>query len=129
VAGRHSKRNHRSNDGKARRRRWAVGLDTGAGAVLAFGLAPFSSAPAAHADEFDVIIDPIINSLAGLVDPLVALDPFRRCGSGQSGPRKRAPTPPRLSTIASTTPVSPDHRRAIPTVRSAYATIATHTVP
>lgn len=42
-----------------------VGLGSGAGAVLAFGLGPLAAAPPAHADEFDVIIDPIINSLIG----------------------------------------------------------------
>jgi len=42
-----------------------VGLGSSAGAVLAFGLGPLAAAPPAHADEFDVIIDPIINSLIG----------------------------------------------------------------
>jgi len=54
-------------------------LGSSAGAVLAFGMGPLAAAPAAHADEFDVIIDPIINaiagSLGGLVDPLAGLDP------------------------------------------------------
>src|SRR5271155_1420857 len=73
MAGRHSaKKNHRSRSAKARRRR-AVGLGTGAGAVLAFGLSPLASAPAAHADELDVILDPIINSLAS-IDPTLAAD-------------------------------------------------------
>ena len=74
MAGRHSKRNHRSRNAKARRRRVA-GFGTGAGAVLAFGMAPFSSAPAAHADIEDVIVDPIISALSGAVDPLTAVDP------------------------------------------------------
>jgi hypothetical protein len=73
MAGRHRKRNHHSGNGKARRRR-VVGLDSGAGAVLAFGLGPFSSAPVAHADGFEAIIDSIVDSLSGstasLVDPL-----------------------------------------------------------
>ena len=75
MAGRHSKRNHRSRNAKARRRRRVAGFGTGAGAVLAFGMAPFSSAPAAHADIEDVIVDPIISALSGAVDPLTAVDP------------------------------------------------------
>jgi hypothetical protein len=39
-----------------------VGLGSGAGAVFAFDLGPLAAARPAHADEFDVIIDPIINS-------------------------------------------------------------------
>ena len=64
MAGRHSsKRNQRSGRATARRRR-VVGLGGGAGAVLAFGMGPLGGAPTAHADEFDVIIDPIINALS-----------------------------------------------------------------
>ena len=36
---------------------------------------PFSSAPAAHADIEDVIVDPVISALSGAVDPLTAVDP------------------------------------------------------
>ncbi|MGO9068081.1 hypothetical protein [Mycobacterium sp.] len=39
-------------------------MGTGAGAVLAFGLGPLAAAPVAHADEFDLIVEPIINSLS-----------------------------------------------------------------
>ena len=63
MAGRHRKSNHRSRDGKARRRRVVV-LGTGAGAVLAFGWAPLAGAPSAQADGLDLIIEPIINSLS-----------------------------------------------------------------
>src|SRR3984957_20795908 len=58
------KRNRKSRTVKARRRR-VVGLGGGAGAFLAFGMSPLAGAPPAHADEFDVIIEPIINSILG----------------------------------------------------------------
>src|SRR3984957_18109427 len=49
-----------------------------AGAFLALGLGPLATAPAAHADPFDVILDPIINSitsaLPSALDPLAGLD-------------------------------------------------------
>jgi len=64
MAGQHSsKRNRRSRNAKARRR--VVGLGGGAGAMLAFGLSPLAALPAAHADEFDVIVDPIVNAISG----------------------------------------------------------------
>src|ERR1700733_3801719 len=73
-----SKRNQRSSKAKARRRRRAVGMGGSVGAFLALGLGPLSTAPAAHADPFDVILDPIINSIASAlpnaVDPLAGLD-------------------------------------------------------
>jgi hypothetical protein len=79
MSGRHgSKRNQRSSKLKARRRRIA-GLGSGAGTFLALGLSPLGSPPPAHADEFDVIVDPIFNAIAsalpGLVDPLAGVDP------------------------------------------------------
>ena len=73
-----SKRNQRSSKAKARRRRRAVGLGGSASAFLALGLGPLATAPAAHADPFDVILDPIINSitsaLPSALDPLAGLD-------------------------------------------------------
>ena len=66
-----SKRNRQSRNAKARRR--VVGLGTGAGAVLAFGLGPWGVAPPAHADGLDVILEPIINALSG-VDPTLGAD-------------------------------------------------------
>jgi hypothetical protein len=73
-----SKRNQRSSKAKARRRRRAVGMGGSAGAFLALGLGPLATAPAAHADPFDVILDPIINSitsaLPSALDPLAGLD-------------------------------------------------------
>src|SRR5271163_3679670 len=79
VASRNSsKRNQRSSKANARRRRRAVGLGGSAGAFLALGLGPLATAPAAHADPFDVILDPIINSitsaLPSALDPLAGLD-------------------------------------------------------
>ena len=67
-----SKRNRQSRRAQVGRRR-VVGWGTGAGAVLAFGLGPWGVAPAAHADGFDVILEPIINALSG-VDPLLGAD-------------------------------------------------------
>jgi hypothetical protein len=66
-----TKQNRQSRNAEARRCR-VVGLGTSAGAFLAFGLTPRATAPAAHADEFELIIDPIINSVAGvdLLPPL-----------------------------------------------------------
>ena len=78
MAGRHNnKRNQRSRKAKANRRRM-LGAGTTAGAFLAFGMTPLAAAPAAHADEFDVIIDPIINSILGSItslDAFVGIDP------------------------------------------------------
>src|ERR1700733_6036164 len=74
MAGQHSKRNRRSASSKARGRRGrVVGIGTTAGAAVAFGLTPWASAPAAHADELDAILDPIISSLSA-VDPTLAAD-------------------------------------------------------
>src|ERR1700735_4577396 len=70
MAAHHRKRNRQSS--KARRRR-AVGLSSTAGAALAFGLTPWATAPPAHADELDAILDPIINSLSA-IDPTLAVD-------------------------------------------------------
>jgi hypothetical protein len=66
-----TKQHRQSRNAEARRCR-VVDLGTGAGAFLAFGLTPRAAAPAAHADEFELIIEPIINSLASvdLLPPL-----------------------------------------------------------
>src|SRR6202042_267971 len=64
---------------QAMARRRGVGLGAGAGAFLAFGMGPLASAPPAHADVLDVIVDPIVNPLqqamAGVGDAVLALDP------------------------------------------------------
>ena len=49
------------------------GLGLTAGAFFAFGMAPLVTAPAANADEFDVIVDPIISALSG-IDPTLGAD-------------------------------------------------------
>src|ERR1700734_3135428 len=80
MAGKHSgKKNRQSGKGKVRLR--SLGLGGSAGAFLAFGLTPLAglaSAPAAHADGLDAIIDPILNSILGSVtsfDTLLGIDP------------------------------------------------------
>src|SRR5271166_1275050 len=67
-----TKHNRRSRNAKALRRA-VVGLIASAGAFLAFGMTPLAMTPSAHADEFDVIVDPIINSISS-VDPTLAVD-------------------------------------------------------
>jgi hypothetical protein len=54
-------------------RRSVVGLIASAGALLAFGMTPLAMTPSAHADEFDVIIDPIINAISS-IDPTLGTD-------------------------------------------------------
>src|SRR5277367_2455511 len=66
------KRNRRPRNAKALRRA-VVGLIASAGAFLAFGITPLAMTPSAHADEFDVIIDPIINAISS-IDPTLAVD-------------------------------------------------------
>ena len=61
------KRNRRSRNAKALRH-VVVGSIASAGAFLPFGITPL-----AHADELDVIIEPLINSLAS-VDPTLGAD-------------------------------------------------------
>jgi hypothetical protein len=73
MAGRHSKRNRRSANAKARRRAGVIGVGSAAGAALAFGLTPFPNAPVANADVLDSIIDPLISSLSSF-DPGLATD-------------------------------------------------------
>src|ERR1700761_7956176 len=65
-----TKRNRRSRSAKARRR--VVGLSSGVGAILAFGMTPLATAPAAKADAFDAILDPIINSITSSLGDLGA---------------------------------------------------------
>jgi hypothetical protein len=50
-----------------------LGLGVTGAASFAFAMAPFVTAPAANADEFEVILDPIINSLSA-VDPTLGAD-------------------------------------------------------
>ncbi len=74
MAGRQSsKRNPQSRDAAKARRRRVVAMGGTAGAFLAFGLSPLAQAPAAQADGLDLIVEPIINALAG-VDPTLGAD-------------------------------------------------------
>jgi len=66
-----SKRNRQVRTAKDRRR-WVVGLGSGAGVFLAFGSTPLAAAPPAHAD-FEAIVEPIINALSS-VDPVLGAD-------------------------------------------------------
>ncbi len=72
-----NKRSRRSRAAAVRRRR-LLGAGTTAGAFVAFGLSPLAHAPTARADELDVIIEPIVNAIAGsvsnVVDPLAGLE-------------------------------------------------------
>src|SRR5690349_11974225 len=52
------------------RRGRAIGAGTAAGAFLAFGLTPLAPAPVANADGLDVVLDPILNSLASIAPAL-----------------------------------------------------------
>ncbi|MFZ0718354.1 MAG: hypothetical protein WAN02_29735, partial [Mycobacterium sp.] len=78
MAQRPSKRDRRPRKVKARRHRRAAGLATAAAAILGAAMTPLASAPVAHADGFDIVIDPIVNSiansLASLLEPLAGLD-------------------------------------------------------
>src|SRR6202041_4147268 len=91
MAGQHknnnnnNKRNQRSRNAKASRRR-VLGAGTTAGAFLAFGMTPLANAPAAHADVFDVIIDPITNSILGSITSLDALAGFDPSSALDLGP-------------------------------------------
>jgi Phosphoesterase family len=67
---RDTKRNRRSRGAKARRR--VVGLSSGVGAFLALGMTPLAAVPAAHADEFDAILEPIINAITGSLGDVAA---------------------------------------------------------
>jgi len=63
MARQHNICNRRARN--ANRRRCLAGVGSAAGAVVALGLAPLAAAPPAQADDFDVIIDPIVNAIAG----------------------------------------------------------------
>src|SRR5581483_1265902 len=67
-----AKRSRRPRSAKALRRA-AVGLIASAAAFLAFGVIPSAMTPSAHADEFELIVDPIINSISS-IDPALGTD-------------------------------------------------------
>ncbi len=72
MAKRVSKRNRRLSNARALRRA-VVGLIASASAFLAFGMTPLAMTPSAHADEFELIVDPIINSISS-IDPTLGTD-------------------------------------------------------
>ena len=72
MAKRFSKWNRRTRNAKALRRA-VVGFIASAGAFLAFSMTPLAMTPSAHADEFDLIVDPIINSISS-IDPTLGTD-------------------------------------------------------
>src|ERR1700743_3684547 len=79
TMGQHNKNNKKRNqlNAKASRRR-VLGAGTPAGAFLALAMARLANAPTAHAAVFDVVIDPIINSILGSItslDALAGIDP------------------------------------------------------
>lgn len=51
-----------------RHRRRAVGMTGAVSAFVTLGLGQLASAPEAHADEFDVIIDQVLNSITGCLE-------------------------------------------------------------
>jgi Phosphoesterase family len=67
---RDTKRNRRSRSAKARRR--VVGLSSGVGAFLALGMTQLATAPTVKADEFDAILEPIINAITGSLGDVAA---------------------------------------------------------
>ena len=67
-----SRRSRHTKSGHRRRNR-AIGTGSAIGAFLAFGMTPLASAPQAHADEIELILDPIISALSG-IDPTLGAD-------------------------------------------------------
>ncbi|MGB7870776.1 MAG: alkaline phosphatase family protein [Mycobacterium sp.] len=67
---RDTKRNRRSRSAKARRR--VVGLSSGVGTLLALGMTQLATAPTVKADEFDAILEPIINAITGSLGDVAA---------------------------------------------------------
>src|SRR6201996_2642069 len=67
---RDTKRNRRWRSAKARRR--VVGLSSGVGTLLALGMTQLATAPTVKADEFDAILEPIINAITGSLGDVAA---------------------------------------------------------
>src|ERR1700744_5310207 len=65
-------RNRRRRNTKGLRRA-VSGLIASAGAFVAFGMTPLAMTPSAHADEFELIVDPIVNSISS-IDPTLGTD-------------------------------------------------------
>src|ERR1700733_11933513 len=67
-----SKHNPHSRKAMTHRRRRAVGLTGGIGMFLALGLGPLANAPKATADEFDVVIDQVLNAITASLGDVAA---------------------------------------------------------
>jgi hypothetical protein len=71
-----SKQNPTSRKAMIRRTKRAAGVTSAITAFLTFGLGPLAHAPQAKADEFDVVIDQVLNAINGsLNDAVTAFDP------------------------------------------------------
>src|SRR5271156_6471888 len=67
---RDTRRNRRSRSAKARRR--VVGLSSGVGAFLALSMTQLAAAPTVKADEFDVVIDQVLNAITASLGDVAA---------------------------------------------------------
>ena len=78
--------NRHSHKAMVRRRQRAVGLTGAISAFLTFGLGPLAHVPQAKADEFDVVIDQVLNAISGsLSDAVAAFDPSVGADLGSVG--------------------------------------------
>jgi hypothetical protein len=66
------KQNPHSRKAMIRRRQRAVGLTGAISAFLMFGLGPLANLPKANADEFDVVIDQVLNAISGSLGDMAA---------------------------------------------------------
>ncbi len=67
-----SKHNPHSRKAMAHRRQRAVGLTGAISAFLMLGLGQLANAPQAKADEFDVVIDQVVNAITGSLSDVAA---------------------------------------------------------
>src|ERR1700722_13264288 len=67
-----TKHNGRSRKAMTHRRQRAIGLTGAISMLLTLGLGPLANAPKATADEFDVVIDQVINAITGSLGDLAA---------------------------------------------------------
>jgi hypothetical protein len=64
--------NLHSREAMIHRRRRVVGLTGAIGAFVTLGLGPLASAPKAQADEFDVVVDSVINAVTDVLGDVAA---------------------------------------------------------
>jgi Phosphoesterase family len=67
-----NKHNPHSRKAMTRRRQHAVGLTGAISMFLTLGLGPFANAPKATADEFDVVIDQVLNAITASLGDVAA---------------------------------------------------------